>query len=57
MFTDIYIEDYSNLFFVVKGDTKEHKSLLVELGGKYNYNLRGEPGWVFSNNKKEIVEI
>ena len=57
MSTDIYIEDYSQRSFVVKGDTTQYKNSLNELGGKYNHNLYGEPGWVFPKSKQEIVEI
>jgi len=55
-FTNITIEDYSEKAFVVKGDTKEYKDSLRELGGKYNSNLRDGAGWIFPKTKKSAVE-
>jgi hypothetical protein len=51
------IEDYSKYSFAVYGDdTKTYKEELKDLGGKYNANLKGKPGWIFSNLYKEKVE-
>ena len=52
--------DYSDKSFVVYGDgTKEHKTDLKNLGGKFNKYLKNEgnnfPGWIFSLKKKEEV--
>ena len=55
-FTNITIEDYSEKAFVVKGDTKDYKDSLRELGGKYNSNLRDGAGWIFPKTKKSAVE-
>lgn len=54
--TKIFIEDYSDKSFVVRGETKEHKDALKTLGGKWNANLKGSGGWIFSKARKEDVE-
>lgn len=58
----VKISKYSERSFVVSGlATKEHKELLMELGGGYNRNLTntetGEKfsGWVFPLKKKQKV--
>ena len=51
------IEEYSEKSFVVLGDTKPHKEILKELGGKWNSKLKeGKKGWIFSNKNREKVE-
>ncbi|MFM4846737.1 hypothetical protein ACEUDP_18690 [Aeromonas caviae] len=55
----VYMEDYSKegqvKSFVVKGDTKEIKNGLKELGGRWNSTLGG---WVFSKAKEiEVAEF
>jgi len=53
----ITIEDYTEKSIVVRGeDTKEIKEKLQELNGKYNPNLEGGPGWIFSKKRREEVE-
>jgi cell shape-determining protein MreC len=54
--SSISIKDYSAYSFVVFGDTKIHKDKLKELGGRYNGKLSVGPGWVFSLDKKAIVQ-
>lgn len=54
--SSINIKDYSAYSFVVFGDTKIHKDKLKELGGRYNGKLSVGPGWVFSLDKKAIVQ-
>jgi hypothetical protein len=54
--SSISIKDYSAYSFVVFGDTKIHKDKLKELGGRYNGKLSVGPGWVFSLDKKSIVQ-
>lgn len=54
--SSISIKDYSVYSFVVFGDTKIHKDKLKELGGRYNGKLSVGPGWVFSLDKKSIVQ-
>lgn len=52
----LQIEDYSNWSFVVRGDTKEHKVQLKNLGGKWNPNLKGGAGWIFKIGNIENVK-
>jgi len=52
----ISLEKYSDKCYAVFGDTKEHKDQLKELGGKFNNNLKGRPGWVFHISKKDTIE-
>jgi len=47
-----YIEDYSRRAFVVRGkDLNQYKSVLKGLGGRWNPNLRGGDGMLFSRKK------
>jgi hypothetical protein len=51
------IINYSDKSIVVTGDgTKTHKDRLKELGGKYNSNLTGGAGWIFSKKATEKVQ-
>ena len=53
----LYIEDYSEKSIVVRGtETKTFKEGLKNLGGKYNMNLKGQPGWVFPKTKSQSVQ-
>ena len=54
--SSVIIKDYSAYSFVVYGDTKVHKDRLKELGGRYNGKLSVGPGWVFSLDKKDVVQ-
>lgn len=56
MNTNLTIENYSDKSFVVRGETKPHKDKLKELQGKWNGNLTGGGGWIFSNKHREAVE-
>lgn len=49
------IIDYSDKSFVLYGDTKRYKEQLKLLGGKFNSNLKGQVGWIFSNIHKDKV--
>ena len=49
-------ENYSEKFFAVFGDTKDYKQDLKQLGGKFNENINGKPGWVFLNFSKNKVK-
>jgi hypothetical protein len=47
------IEPYSDQSFAVRGGlTRNYTAQLKKLGGKYNPNLRGGPGWIFSNRAR-----
>lgn len=54
--TDLTVENYSDKSFVVRGETKPHKDKLKELQGKWNSNLTGGGGWIFSNKHREAVD-
>jgi hypothetical protein len=54
--TTLILEDYSELSIVVRGETKEYKEDLKQLGGKWNGNLKCGPGWIFSKKNKGKVE-
>lgn len=41
---------------VVRGDTKQHKEELMELGGKFNAMLKGGPGYIFPKSRRNEVE-
>jgi hypothetical protein len=53
--TDLKLTDYSEKAIVVRGDTKEWKEGLKELGGKYNANLRDGGGWIFPKKIEDKV--
>jgi hypothetical protein len=46
-FSDISVHEYSPKSVVVRGNSKPYLNDLKILGGKYNSNLQGEPGWIF----------
>lgn len=53
--TDLSCIDYSDKAIVVRGDTKEHKEQLKQLGGKYNANLKGGSGWIFPKKNEDKI--
>jgi len=61
MSSTIYVEEYSNKSFVVRGDTREHKESLKVMGGKWNSRLTDKESgekfgaWLFWSDKR--VEI
>lgn len=52
----VYIEKYSEKSFVVRGKTFKYKDKLIEVGGKWNPNLKGGKGWIFPLTKLEEVK-
>ena len=50
---------YSEKSIAVFGNTDQYKTMLSELGGKYNNRLKKEgeitPGWIFPKNKQSQV--
>lgn len=56
MSKNVTIEEYSERSFVVRGETKECKDELKQLGGKWNSNLKGGGGWIYPISKKSLVE-
>ena len=53
---DIKINYYSDKCIAVQGDTRKYKEDLKQLGGKYNANLKGGPGWVFSKSSEKQLK-
>ena len=51
----ITIENYSEKAIAVFGDTTAIKDKLLEMGGKFNNNLRGRAGWVFPKSKEKAL--
>jgi len=56
----IYIEDYKNKSFVVRGNTIEYKDSIKSLGGKWNSNLTDNNGekfgaWLFWKDKRPEI--
>ena len=52
----IILEQYSEKAIVLFGDTEKVKDRIKTLGGKYNSNLKGRPGWVFTNSSRPKLE-
>lgn len=51
-------EYYSEKAIAVLGDTKPWAANLKALGGKFNGNLRGRPGWIFQRAKEpELMQF
>jgi hypothetical protein len=46
---------YTDKSIAVFGETKPWSENLKQLGGKYNPNLQGRPGWIFSRTKENEV--
>lgn len=53
---NLFLIPYSEKSFVVTGDTIKHANALQKLGGRYNPSLKIGCGWIFCNQRKEIVE-
>lgn len=47
---------YSDKSFVITGNTKDHKTYMKEMGGRWNANLSCGSGWIFSLTKKKEME-
>ena len=50
------IQEYSAKAIVIRGDTLKWRKELKEAGGKWNRNLKGGMGWVFSKKNTATVE-
>lgn len=50
---EIWLEDYTEKSFAVRGDTREFADELRELGGKWIPLKTGGKGWMFSKRKLE----
>jgi hypothetical protein len=47
--------NYSDKAVAIVGDTKEVKTMLKTLGGRFNRGLKCGSGWVFSKRKIEAL--
>ena len=54
---NIQLVEYSDRSFAVVGDTKDIKDKLKELSGHFNKFLNCGAGWIFSNKKRDDVEM
>lgn len=52
----IALEQYTEKAIALFGDTEPLKDKIKAIGGKYNANLRGRPGWIFMNSSRPKVE-
>lgn len=46
---------YNDFSFVIRGDTKQYRVELKKFGGRWNPNLVGGAGWIFSVRRHEDV--
>ncbi len=51
------IQPYSESAFVVRGDSRPYISVLKQNGGKWNPNLQGGGGYIFSNKHLNDVTV
>lgn len=50
------VTEYSEKAFVVSGElTRTYKNEMRNMGGKFNKNLKGGAGWIFSKKSQEKV--
>jgi hypothetical protein len=62
MSKSVFIEDYTQKSFVVRGDTKEYKESLKTMGGKWNSGLSDKHtgdkfgAWLFWSDKRKEIE-
>ena len=52
---DLTIDEYSEKAIVLRGNTKPIKDQLKELGGSFNFKLKGGPGWIFSKKRESEI--
>lgn len=57
MTSQLNIDEYSEKAFVVRGDTKPYKDNLLNRHGKWNPNLKGGAGWIFSKRHLPIMKL
>ena len=57
MTSQLNINEYSEKAFVVRGDTKPYKDQLLNRGGKWNPNLKGGAGWIFSKRHMPFIQV
>lgn len=49
------VASYSERAIVVRGDTRDFKTELRDMQGKWNSRLKGGPGWIFPKKKQDQV--
>lgn len=54
---NLTIVDYTDLSYAVFGNTELWRTQLLELGGKFNPNLRAGKGWIFSKSNGNIQRL
>lgn len=57
MTSQLNINEYSEKAFVVRGDTKPYKDNLLNRRGKWNPNLKGGAGWIFSKRHLPTMKL
>jgi hypothetical protein len=51
------VDNYTEICFILTGNTKPYKDKIKELGGSWNPKLKdGKMGWVFPEKKREEVQ-
>jgi hypothetical protein len=51
----VILEPYTDVSFVLRGDTKPYKEDIKRLGGKWGPKLKDGPAWLFPKSKQDIV--
>jgi len=52
------VSEYSEKSVVLRGDlTKKYKDRFIELYGKWNKNLKGGAGWIFSKKREDKLIV
>lgn len=51
----LVISQYNDKCYAIFGNTKPHANTLLEMGGVYNKNLKGKPGWIFRTSMKDKI--
>lgn len=58
MYYPLVIEEYNRLSFVVRDPTSSYSDYLKNMGGRWNTNLVGGPGWLFNRKRHgNVVEF
>ena len=57
MSDQLKIEEYSNKAFVVRGNSKPYKEQFTSRHGRWNSNLKGGSGWIFSNRHIKNIKL
>lgn len=52
---NLILSEYSEKAIVLRGDTKAIKDQLKEIGGSFNFKLKGGAGWIFSKKRESEI--